>query len=378
MLGSFPPLRALSSYCLELASSLADLGEVEFISFKKLYPEFLYPGGELKDDPTFPSVNHHRLKVKRRLTWYNPIMWIREGLFTKAELLHAQWWSLPLMLVYFFVCGGFKLRKRPVVFTVHNVLPHEDSWAFHKLSSLLFALGDHFIVHTTKNRKQLITWHGISPDKISLIPHGTLDFYARADMDREAIRRELGFGPHTKVILLFGALRAYKGIDTALKAFAEVLSQCPESRLLIAGKRWVEWEPYARLIEDLGIEADVKTCLQYIPSGEVFRFFAAADLVILPYDHFDSQSGVGSTAIAFRKPMIVTDVGGLPDLVGDPWSVAPPRDPAGLARAIVKCLKDPARLEAMSVHAAVVAEKLAWPVIARKTRAVYDKLRCEC
>ena len=85
MLGSLPPLRGLSSYCLELALSIANLVEVEFISFKKLYPAFIYPGGGLGEDNTFPVIRHSGLKVERRLTWYNPLTWLREGLYSRAE-----------------------------------------------------------------------------------------------------------------------------------------------------------------------------------------------------------------------------------------------------------------------------------------------------
>ncbi|MDP3283734.1 MAG: glycosyltransferase family 4 protein, partial [Desulfobacterales bacterium] len=242
MLGSLPPLRGLSSYCLELALSIANVVEVEFISFKKLYPSFIYPGGGLGDDNTFPVIRHSGLEVKRRLTWYNPLTWLREGLYSRAELLHAQWWSLPLFPVYAVVCCCFKIRHRPVVMTVHNVLSHENSVAYKMLSKLLFALCDHFIVHTEINKQQMISEYGIRPERLSLIPHGTLDFHVKQEVERADIRKEMGFDPDNKIILIFGAVRSYKGIDTAIKAFAEVLAKVPESRLLIAGKLWGKWE----------------------------------------------------------------------------------------------------------------------------------------
>jgi hypothetical protein len=147
MLGSFPPLRGISSYCFELATSVAgDACRVEFISFKKMYPAFLYPGRDLKDDHTFPPVRNRHLQVKRNIAWYNPVGWILAGLKSRASLLHAQWWSLPLAPVYLCLCIIFKIRRKPIVFTIHNVLPHERSPFFYCLSRLLFSLGDHFIV----------------------------------------------------------------------------------------------------------------------------------------------------------------------------------------------------------------------------------------
>jgi glycosyltransferase involved in cell wall biosynthesis len=181
----------------------------------------------------------------------------------------------------------------------------------------------------------------------------------------------MGFDPEHRVILLFGAIRPYKGVETALKAFAMVLEMVPEARLLIAGKPWVPWEPYQQWIDDLGIGAYVKTHLHYIPSGEVCRFFEASDLVILPYRHFDSQSGVGATAVSFRKPMVVSDTGGLSELIGDSRCLVPPGDPEAMARAVTHALNEPGRLEEMAAHTKQVAESMAWPLIAQKTWAVY-------
>jgi len=298
---------------------------------------------------------------------------LREGLYSRAELLHAQWWSLPLFPVYAVVCCCFKIRRRPVVMTVHNVLPHENSIAYKMLSKFLFALCDHFIVHTEINKQQMISEYGIRPERLSLIPHGTLDFHVKQEIERESIRKEMGFDPDNKIILIFGAIRSYKGIDTALEAFAEILKKVPESRLLIAGKLWGKWEPYDDLIKRLKIGNKISTHLEYIPSGEVYRYFTAADIVILPYHHFDSQSGVGATAISFRKPLIVTDAGGLPDLVAERRFVVPPKDSSSLAGVITECIKNPVLLKAMADASDIVAHKLAWPAIAEKTCSVYRK-----
>lgn len=374
MLGSFPPLRGLSSYCLEIALSIADLTDIEFISFKKLYPAFMYPGGDLKEDNTFPVPHHPNLKIKRRLTWYNPLTWLKEGLFGNADLLHAQWWSLPLFPVYLLIFSCFKIRCRPIVITVHNVLSHEKSYTYKKLSGFLFKFADHLIVHTEKNKEQMIKEYGISPDKLSLIPHGSLDFHVKHNIDREEIRKEMGFDRNNKIILLFGTIRSYKGVDTALKAFATVIAKVPDSRLLIAGKLWEKWEPYQNLIKKLNIEEYVSTYLDYIPSGEVYRYFTASDIVILPYHHFDSQSGVGATAVSFRKPLIVTDVGGLPDLVCDRRFIVKPNDESLLASAIIECINDPVRLKSMKDASDTIIEKLSWPAIAKKTYSIYNQL----
>lgn len=374
MLGTLPPLRGLSSYCLELAPALASLVPVEFISFKKLYPGFLYPGGRLKEDHSFPDVTHERLKIRRRLTWYNPLTWVREALFNGADLLHAQWWSLPLVPIYACICAAFKMRGKPVVFTVHNVLDHGHSPLFKTASRWLFKLVDHFIVHTKEGRRQMETHYAIAADRISVISHGSLDFHVKEQVNRAAIRQEMNIDPRHKVVLLFGAIRPYKGIETAIEAFAQVLLEAPDSRLIIAGKLWQGWDPYQRLIDKYGIAKEVRTFLNYIPSNDVFRYFEAADLVILPYLQFSSQSGVGGTAVSFRKPMIVTSVGGLPDLVKNTEYIVPPGNPDILARKMIDCFSDPTRLKAMAADAQQVATDINWPGIAQQTLTVYKHL----
>lgn len=374
ILGSFPPIRALSSYCLEFSRAISGLSNVEFISFRKIYPRFLYPGDELKDDHSFPVFDHANLWVRRRLNWYNPVTWVAEGMTSKGTLLHAQWWSLPLIFVYLVVCLCFRLRGRPVVFTVHNVISHERSRLYLFFSRLLFLMGDHFIVHTERNRKELISYFAISGDRVSVVPHGPLDFHVPKKIDRDKSMELLGIDHNERVILFFGSIRPYKGLETALRAFAKVKDEIIHSRLLIAGSLWEDWIPYHKLIEELGLGEYVTCHLKYIPSSEVHRYFASSDLVVLPYTHFDSQSGVGAIALSFRKPLIVTDVGGLRDLVCDRRFVVPPEDPVALANALIACLKDEKILNLMSADSEKMAERMSWSHIAGKTLSIYKKV----
>jgi glycosyltransferase involved in cell wall biosynthesis len=371
ILGTLPPIRALSSYCFELTHSLAKICRVEFISFKKVYPVFLYPGGAPDDDHTYPEINNPDINVRRRLAWYNPLSWLAEGLTTTGDLLHAQWWSMPLFPVYLVVCTCFKIKKKPVVFTVHNVFSHEKSWIYFKLSNLLFKPGDHFIVHSDLNKQQLTKFYGINESRISVIPHGSLDFHIRPQANRKTLRQTFGYAPEHKVILLFGAIRPYKGIDTAIRAFAEIIPALPNARLLIAGSVWGDWGPYECLIRELRLESFVITHLDYIPSGDVHQYFEVADLCVFPYLHFDSQSGAGAVALSFQKPMIVSDVGGLPELVRDRRFIVQPGNPTALADAMRICLGDPKILSAMAEDAKTVSVKFAWPAIAENTAMIY-------
>jgi glycosyltransferase involved in cell wall biosynthesis len=281
---------------------------------------------------------------------------------------------MPLAPVYATIALAFKLRRKPVLFTVHNVTDHEGSVIFRAASRLLFSLADHLIVHTATNQQTLIHEYGIDPSRTSVIPHGSLDFQVTCSADREQIRHEMGFSNADKVVLFFGAIRPYKGLATALRAMAEVLKVLPKAKLLIAGKLWEPWDTYQNLIDELRLANHVKAFLDYIPSEDVHRYFCAADLTVLPYLHFDSQSGVGSTAVAFRTPMIVSGVGGLPELVQDPRFVVPPGDSAALGRIITDCLSTPEKLESMSRHLDSTAHELDWGAIAQNTNLLYERL----
>ena len=373
IIGSLPPLRALSSYCLAFSRAISKLVKVEFISFKYIYPPFLYPGGNLQEDNTFTPVKSSNLEERRNLSWYNPLSWVSEGLSARGQLLHAQWWSPPLILIYLTVCLIYKIRKKPVVITVHNVVSHDKHFFYNLCSRLLYKLADHFIVHSESNKELMLKLYGIDESRVTQIPHGPLEFKS-ANANREDARNSLGLSPRNKVVLIFGAIRPYKGVDIALMSFASVVKKIPEAYLVIAGKLWESWDRYEKIIEENKITDYVKKHLHYIDAGEVARYFMASDLVILPYLEFDSQSGVGATAVAFRKPMIVTKTGGLPELVVDQENVVPPGDSEMLGNRIIYCLKNPAVMERMSEESGVIADAISWNRIALDTVAIYKEL----
>ncbi len=375
ILGSMPPLRALSSYCFSFFQAISGLIGTEFISFKSIYPSFLYPGGELKQDNTFPPLEEKLVtRVRRNLTWYNPLSWIMEGVQAKGQLLHAQWWSPPLVFIYLFICIIFKIRKRPVVLTVHNILSHEKSFFYNMCSRVLFIFSDHFIVHSTANRERLIECFRINDERITQIPHGPLSFSAGDRLTREEARKQLGIVPHGPAILFFGAIRPYKGLDIALDAFARVIKEVSDTRLIIAGRLWEPWDKYQKIIDENGLSNRVDKYLHYINADDVAAFFYASDLVILPYLEFDSQSGVGAAAMAFNKPMIVSDTGGLPELVNDQKNVIRPGDAESLAMRIIYCLENQEELHKMSIDAKETAERMSWENIALNTIKVYEKV----
>lgn len=383
MLGSLPPIRGISSYCFELSREIARRHPVQFITYKenKIYPSFLYPGGDMTDT-TFPSLEAPNLKISPALVWYNPFTWLKQAFKNSGDILHAQWWSLPLFPIYATLCLSFRLRKKPVILTVHNVLPHESSPVFTMTSKMLFCLCSHFIVHTRINKKQLKAHYKIPEKKISVIPHGPLDFFHRqracnaiTPKETQALKAALSLPREKKVILIFGAVRPYKGIDTALKAIAWLVSKntCFKGHLLIAGKMWRNQHIYETFIREQNLSNYVTLYPEYVPTDQVPVFFHMADLVLLPYRKFDSQSGVGTLATAFRKPMIVTHTGGLPDLVQNKSMIVQPEDWKGLSNRISHVMSDKRILKSMQHDADTTAQRISWKKIGPMTINIYQK-----
>lgn len=377
MLGALPPWRGVAPYTRHLVEALEAEEEldVEFLDFVSLYPPRLYPGGD-PIDRTGTRPSFRRVRVRRMLAWYNPFTWLWAGLTLRGRIVHAQWWSFILAPVYLAVLGLARLRGRKVVLTLHNVLPHEGGrwqrWLYR--GGLRFA--HHFIVHSQRSAETLAAVYPAAAGRVTVVPHGLLRATKTRELPRQEARRQMGLPADRLVILAFGNIRPYKGLAVLLQAFRQVLSAEQEAILVVAGQPWRGFEPYQRIIDDLSLGANVRTWLEFVPEGEVEAIFAAADLAVFPYTHFDAQSGAATLALSFGLPILVSDVGGLPDLVNDPRAVVPANDSAALAEAILAVLADATLRAKLATDARRTAAQLGWESIAQKTVAVYRALAC--
>lgn len=373
ILGCLPPLLGISAYCKALSLALSEQTQVEFISFRNMYPGFLYPGDKMEDDTVSPPV-HSNLYIRRKLNWYNPLSWIMEGVRMTGEVLHVQWWSIPLLPIFFTIMVIARIRKIPVIITVHNVRPHEGSKLFYWASKLLFRYADAFIVHSEPNVEQLQQLYGISKNNIMMIPHGVLSASESESLPKNKAKRNLGLSDEHSVLLMFGAVREYKGFDVALQALEKVLHKHQDVVLLIAGVLWMDFTPYEEIIDQKNLGKHVRTVFKYVPDDEVALYFRSADIVLLPYHHFSSQSGVGLLALPYGLPMLVSDVGGLTNLVIDPDSVINVGDQDSLAGRIIEILDDPLLAERLGTESIRLAKRYDWTSIAQKTIYAYQKM----
>jgi len=266
----------------------------------------------------------------------------------------------------------------PLVATAHVVTPHERIALQDAVYRRIHTLPDLVIAHSEIDRKRLHTEFGIAAESIEVIPHGDYSFFADVaePPERGAARARLGLGGDEPVALFFGFLREYKGLDVLLDAWPEVVTAVPDARLVIAG------DP-VRLSADRRDEfrrrADEAGALhrfEYIPFDEVGGFFAAADVLVLPYRQI-RQSGVLYLALAAGVPVVATAVGAWPEMLSDGENalLVPPGSPTELASALARVLGDSELRSRLAVGGRRVAASHSWPAVAKQTEQAFGFLR---
>jgi glycosyltransferase involved in cell wall biosynthesis len=359
MISTLPPIKGLSPYTLNLIKDLSKKCEIDFYGFKKIYPEFFYPGGTKtnEEEPKIKNVN-----IMNYLKWYNFFSWIKTGFQIDTEIIHAQWWSWLLAPIYSTILKIAKFRGKKIIMTIHNVKPHEKSWIKNKLNSSVINLADEYIVHSEDNKKQFLDLTNTTK-KIHVIPHGIIKM-EKSNKTKKELIKEYNFNNKDKIILFFGNIREYKGLDILL----EVVSKIKNIKLIIAGKPWGSFEGYDELIKKYKINNKIIKFLDFIPNDKLAELFKVSDLVVYPYKEFEASSGAGAVALNFEKPIVVTNVGGLPELVKDKNVISKPNDVEDLFNKIEYALKNIKKLEEDSKEK---AKEFSWDKIAEKTMEVY-------
>jgi glycosyltransferase involved in cell wall biosynthesis len=279
----------------------------------------------------------------------------------------------------------FRALRLTVLCTAHEVLPHEHGSA-EVLEDLdaLYGSATRIIVHAERTREQLSRLFAVSPQKIEVIPHGSYDFFfPRGRISRDAARARLGMPTARPTILFFGLIRRYKGLEYLTEAFARIEQALPDAMLAIVGELFrgdeAAYADYSRLLDEASRRPNVRRVAGYVPLADVGLYFSAADVVVLPYTE-TSQSGVLLTAFAAGRPVVVTDTGGLSEIVADGSTgfVVPARDPIALAEAILRILRDPGIAEAMGRNSAREADTTySWDRIAAQTVRLYTSAMSE-
>lgn len=374
VLSSLPPQKGITPYTVHLLEALAAVDglRAEALGFRSLYPRFAYPGGAPDADAPAAELP---VRSRRPLAWYSPLSWIRAGAGVRTDVLHVQWWSWVLAPPTAVVMLLARLRGKRVIVTAHNVAPHERGRVKRWLNGAVLRLAHHIIVHAERNRAALIE-QGFDAAAISVVPMGAqrMPGMVTAGERRARARRQLGIESDARVVLLFGNLRPYKGVDVLLRAASLARGRVPGIRVLIAGALWKDCPDPRDLASELGLEDTVMLRTGYVPDEDVAALFDAADVVAFPYTHFDGQSAAGALALSAGRAMIVSDVGGLPELVRDGRAIVPAGEPAALADALTAVLLDDGLRAKLEADAEAVRAGLSWSDIGARTAEVYRRV----
>ncbi len=339
ILGPAHPFRGggITTFNERLATQFQQEGyAVTIYNFSLQYPAFLFPGKTQYSAEPAPA----HLTILQKINSINPLNWIKVGNELKRlrpDLVVVRYW-LPLMgpALGTILRKVKKNRHSKIIAITDNVIPHEKRIGDKPFTRYFLQPCDAFVTMSEKVMKDL---KAMEPDKPALqVPHPLYDGFGAA-IPKEKAREQLKIGQEELIILFFGFIRRYKGLDILLEAMA--LLKCKTQnvqfrmpRLLVAGEFYEDEKIYQQKIDALGIRELLLLQTHFIPDGEVKNYFCAADLVVQPYRNA-TQSGVTPLAYHFEKPMLVTNVGALPDYVvhGQAGLVAEPT-PASLASAI--------------------------------------------
>ena len=357
IVGTAYPFRGgLATFNQRLAQQFQAEGhKVEIITFTTQYPNFLFPGKTQYSTEQAPA----GLSIRRAVNSCNPLTWVRVGRQLRKQrpdLVICCYWMA-------FFAPAFATIERIVrrnghtrcIALVHNMIPHEPSildrlfapW-FVRQTDAFVALSQSVVNDIEKIEKSLSTFHfplstsfhTASADRSRLCrdknfqlstsfnfqlstfnsnrpkafsPHPIYDHYGER-MPKAAACEALGLAPQNDYMLFFGLVRAYKGLDLLIDAFAKVKDTLPNLRLLVAGEFYEDEQKYREQIAAAGLTERVIIRDEFIPDADLRKYFGAASLIVQPYKSA-TQSGVTQVAFHFEKPMLVTDVGGLSEIV---------------------------------------------------------------
>lgn len=348
VIGPVVPFRSgIAQHTTGLVRALAPRAELRVTSFSRQYPQWLFPGESDRDPAAAPLSEP---PVAYDIDSLDPTTWRRAARRLAAfapDALVLPWWTFLWGACFGYLARFARRRGIAVVFLCHNVVDHEASWWKARVTRAVLGQGSSYLCHSAEAARalqEMFPGRGVVSCPLPIFDH--------FPEPRVALPRRAPLE-----LLYFGIVRPYKGVDVLVEALGR-LRDLP-LHVTVAGEFWSGRSELEARIRRLGLEDRVEVIPRYVSDGEAADLFARADAVVLPY-RAASGSGVVGNAYHFGKPVLVTSVGGLPDVVveGETGWVVPPEDPEALA----ECIRSlsPGRARAMRPAIAQQAGRMSW------------------
>ncbi|MBA3469587.1 MAG: glycosyltransferase [Herpetosiphonaceae bacterium] len=338
---TYPYRGGIAHYTTLLVKHLRESGHtIPFYSYTRQYPRWLFPGKTDKD----PSATPLRVECEYVLDPTNPLTWWRLCRKIRADnpdLVILQWWVPYWTPSLRYISRWLKKHTRSkIVYICHNVVPHEGGGVLdRRFASTVLKQGDAFIVHSEQDLHRL---HALLPN--ARVVKAQLPTYAEVvqrgvSAEGSQLREQLGLESDQHILLFFGFIRPYKGLEYLIQALPAVLKQV-KVHLLVVGEFWSSPEFYQRYAREYAVESAITFVNRYVADEELAPYFDLAEVVVLPYIAA-TQSAVIQLAFGFGTPVITTRVGGLHEVVQDGVNglVVPPQDEIALAKAIIQYIE---------------------------------------
>lgn len=333
MIGPVHPYKGgIAHYTDLLCRALREDGnEVQLYTFKFQYPKLLYK----KPQKDMKSSGFGTNDADFCIHTLNPFNWIKVAgriKKQKPELIILQWWHPYFAPCFWSICK--LLRREKILFVCHNVFPHERFPLDRLLTKWTLGCGRYFITQSKMDARDLLS---VKHDAVYRVtPHPTYGMFCKQGMSMQKAREQLQIDQGQRVLLFFGFVRKYKGLQYLLEAMKLLKERDFKVQLWVVGDFGEDKDEYVEQIRAFEIGDQVQMVQGYVPDDEVEKYFAASDLVVLPYLSA-TQSGIVQIAFGFEKPVLVTEVGGLPDVVtnGKTGYVVEPRSAEMIAEAIM-------------------------------------------
>ncbi len=371
ILGTAYPMRGgIAHYVALLSEHLKKRHKVNVISFSLQYPKILFPGKtqEEKGEETIKVDSVALMNTVNPFTWFRTAFRI---LKEKPDLLIFKYW-----MPFFAPCYGtitlitkFFNKNIKVFYVCDNIIPHEKRFGDMLLTKYAFMTVDGGIVQSDAVEKDFLS---LFPRKKFInTPHPVYTIFGDT-LSKDEARKLLNINDE-KVILFFGYIRAYKGLDILIESMPYILRNFPV-KLVVVGESYEKDDKYREQIKRLGLENSVILNTDYVPNDEVGKYFSAADVVVLPYKSA-TQSGIVQIAYNFDKPVIATDVGGLAEVVLNDKTgyIVEPNQPEKLAEAVVKFYSDNKENDYVS-NVQIEKKKYSWDRMVESIEKLYQNL----